>query len=222
MKTVVMTGASGVVGARALKHLLARDDVGKVVALGRRPLTVQHPKLVSAVADLRTPVAMTGAMPDRVDVAVCCLGTTMRQAGSQEAFRAVDLEAVLAFGEAARSRGAARFLLVSAVGANRRSRNFYLRIKGEAEEGLRRLGYPQVTILRPSFIDDEGARHESRPGERVGLSVARAVFAVIGSTRRFAPIRAEVIARALVRLAFDDTRDPVRIVQSEQLHALGA
>lgn len=221
MKTVVIAGASGVVGARALHHLLARDDVGRVVALGRRALPLQHEKLVSKIADLGSAAAIEAEIPAGVDVAVCCLGTTRKKAGSKEAFRAVDRDAVVAFGEAARRRGAGRFVLVSSIGASARARSFYLRTKAEAEEALARLGYPQLTVLRPSFIDDEGARAELRPSERLALPVARALFSVLGRTRRFAPIRADVIGRALVRLALDETTARVRTVESDALHRLG-
>lgn len=221
MKTVVIAGASGVVGSRALHHLLARDDVGRVVALGRRALPARHEKLASAVVDLRSAEETAREVPGDVAVAVCCLGTTMKQAGSKEAFRAVDRDAVVAFGEAALRRGARRCLLVSSIGADARSRNFYLKTKGEAEEALARLGFPQLTVLRPSFIDDQGARAERRAGEKIALPLARALFAVVGRTGKYAPIAADVIARALVRLAFDVTEEKVRVVESDRLHALG-
>ncbi len=221
MSTVVMAGASGVVGSRALQHLLAREGVERVVALGRRPLSLEHPKLVSRVVDLRSPAAMAPEIPEGVEVALCCLGTTMKQAGSREAFRAVDHDAVVAFAEAARARGARRFLLVSALGADARSGNFYLRTKGEAEDAVARLGYPQLTVVRPSLIDDQGARGEVRLGERLALPVARAVFSLVGRTSRYAPVPADAIGKALVRLAFDDATEPRRTVPSEALHALG-
>ncbi len=222
MKTAVITGASGVVGARTLHHLLERDDVARVVTLGRRPLPVRHEKLVPRTVDLRSPAAMEPEIPEGADVAFCCLGTTMKQAGSKEAFRAVDRGAVVAFGEAARRRGVPRFLLVSSIGASARSRNFYLRTKGEAEDGLAQLGFAQLTVVRPSFIDDQGARPEARMGERLTLPVFRAVFTVLGRKRRFAPIPADVIGRALVRLAFDETAERVRTIESDALHRLGA
>lgn len=221
MQTVVIVGASGVVGARVLEHLLACDRVGRVVALGRRQLPVQHEKLVSKVADVQSSAVLTREAPSDAAIAICCLGTTMKQAGSKPAFRAVDHDAVVAFGEAARRLGAERFLLVSSTGANTRSRSFYLRTKGEAEEALARMGFSQLTVLRPSFIDDEGARADHRLAERIGLPLSRALFSILGKTRRHAPIRADVIARALVRLAFDDTTERLRIVESEQLHVLG-
>jgi len=219
---VVIAGASGVVGSRALRHLLARDDVVRVVALGRRILPVQHEKLVSKIVDLRNETAMASEIPDGAAVAICSLGTTLKQAGSKDAFRAVDHDAVVAFGKAARKRGAQRFVLVSSIGADPRSRNFYLRTKGETEAALERLGYPQLTVLRPSFIDDEGTRGGYRAAERLTLPLARMVFSVFGRTSRYAPVRADVIAKAVVRLALDDTTTQrVRIVESEQLHTIG-
>lgn len=219
---VVIAGASGVVGQRALHHLLASGDVGGVVALGRRPLPLQHEKLTSRVVDLRNETATAAAMPDGTVVAICCLGTTLKQAGSKEAFRAVDYDAIVTFAEAAREQGAQRFVLVSSLGANPRAGNFYLRTKGETEEALARLGYPQLTVLRPSFIDDEGARGDYRPLERLMLPIARSIFSVIGKTRRYAPISADVIGKAIVRLAFDDTTESVRVVESDAVHVLGS
>ena len=219
---VVIAGASGVVGTPALHYLLARDDVDRVVALGRRALPMQHEKLVSKIVDLRNKTSIASEIPDGAVTAICCLGTTLKKAGSKEAFRAVDHDAVVAFAEAARVKGALRFVLVSSIGADPRSRNLYLRTKGETEEAIERVGYPQVTVLRPSFIDDEGARGESRTGERLALPLALIVFSVFGKTSRYAPVRADVIAKAVVRLALDDIdAQPVRIVESDQLHEPG-
>jgi uncharacterized protein YbjT (DUF2867 family) len=218
---VVIAGASGVVGARVLHHLLRRDDVGRVIAVGRRTLPLQHEKLVSKVVDLQNTVAVAAEIPEGTAVAFCCLGTTMKRAGSKEAFRAVDHDAVLAFGQAALRKGAKRLLLISSVGARASSANFYQKTKGEAEDALARLGYAQLTILRPSLIDDEGARRDYRAGERLVLPLARIVFAVVGRTRRYAPISADVIAKAMIRLAFDSMTDPVRWVESDELHRLG-
>ena len=222
MHSVVITGGSGVVGARALSLLLARDDVSAVTALGRRALSVTHPKLTSKVVDLQSVPRMAAEIPEGVTLAVCCLGTTMKQAGSKEAFRAVDHDAVVAFGEAALQRGAKRFVLVSSLGADAGAGGFYLKTKGEAEEALARLGFAQLTVLRPSILDDGGTRTENRIGERIALPLARAVFAVVGKTRRYAPIPIDTVARALVRVAFDDTTAPRRTLESDQLHALGA
>jgi uncharacterized protein YbjT (DUF2867 family) len=164
---------------------------------------------------------MAALIPAGVAVALCCLGTTMKQAGSKEGFRAIDHDAVVAFGRAALAQGAGRFVLVSSIGASPRAWTFYARTKGEAEEALARLGYAQLTILRPSLLDDGGSRPESRAGERLVLPVARLVFSVAGATSRYAPISVETVATAMVRLAFDDTSERVRVVESEGLHVVG-
>jgi uncharacterized protein YbjT (DUF2867 family) len=217
----VIAGASGVVGRCVVPRLLADARVGRVVALGRRALPETHPRLVSAVVDLRKPEALAREIPEQASVAVCCVGTTMKQAGSQAAFRAVDFDAVVAFAEAARRRGVGHCLVVSSIGADARARNFYLRTKGEAEQALGALGFAHLTILRPSMIDDGGTRQEHRTAERLVLPVARALFAVLGRERRYAPIRAETIAAALVRLSFEPGDLRIRIVESDELHRLG-
>jgi uncharacterized protein YbjT (DUF2867 family) len=218
---IVIAGATGVVGSRVLARLLARSDVAHVTAVGRRPPALTDPKLTAPVVDLRDVAALEGVMPAGVDTALCCLGTTMKQAGSQDAFRAVDHDAVLAFARAARQRGARRLVLVSSAGASARSGNFYLKTKGEAEDAVAALDYEQVTVLRPSFIDDQGTRTEVRPGERFVLPIARVVFAVIGRTSRYAPITADVLASAVMRLTFDAPPDRLRVVESDRLQILG-
>ena len=221
MDRVVIAGASGVVGSRVLHHLLLRKDVERVMAIGRRPLPSQDARLLSIVANLQDRADMARQMPYGATVAICCLGTTMRKAGSRDAFREVDLDAVLAFAETALASGARRFVLVSSLGADRPRGNFYLETKAAAERGVARLGFPQVRIVRPSFIDDEGRRDEYRPAERLALPLARVVFGLVGRTSRYAPIRADVLARAIVRLAFDDNPAPALAVESDRLHALG-
>jgi uncharacterized protein YbjT (DUF2867 family) len=221
MTSVVLAGATGLIGSRVLPHLLLRSDVERVVSVGRRSVAVGDARLHSVVANLQDSADITSRLPDGVTVAICCLGTTMRKAGSKEAFRAVDLDAVVAFGQAARVRGAGRFVLVSSLGADRPRGNFYLETKAAAEGALVRLGFERLTIVRPSFIDDEGARQEFRWSERLALPLARLVFGLAGRTSRYAPIRADVLARAIVRLAFDSTGERVRIIESDELHALG-
>ena len=222
MSTVIIAGASGVVGSRVLRSVLARLDVDRVVALGRRPLPVAHPKLDSVTTDLQDPHDIASSIPGGTMIAFCCLGTTLATAGSREAFRAVDLDAVMAFATAARERGVGHFLLVSSLGADRPRNNFYLQTKAAAEVAVAQVGFARLTILRPSFIDDHGTRPDHRPVERVMLPLARLIFRVIGRTNRYAPISADVIARAMVRLAFHPRGEQVRIVESDALHALGA
>lgn len=219
--TIAIIGASGVVGRRVLERLLGHADVEQVIALGRRALSRQHEKLTSKVVDLASTESIAAELPDGVSVAISCIGTTMRQAGSKAAFRAVDHDAVLAFARAALARGARRFVLVSSIGADHRSSSFYLQTKGEVERALEALPFTQLTVLRPSFIDDQGTRTDHRLAERIGLPLSRAIFAIVGKTHRYAPITADTIARALVRLALDDETERVRVVESDGLHVLG-
>lgn len=222
MARVVIAGATGVVGSHALEELVRRADVEQVIALGRRLLSAAHPKLVSKVANFQSAGAMAAELPQGVAAALCALGTTMKQAGSKEAFRKVDHDAVVAFAKAAKERGAKRFVLVSSIGASAKAASFYLRTKGETEDALAALGFEQVTFLRPSLLDDEGTRPDQRAGERLTLPVMRAVFKVVGKTSRYAPITATTVGRALVRLAFDETKERVRTIEGAALHRAGA
>lgn len=222
MATVALAGASGVVGAKVLEQLLLRPEVSGVVSLGRRSVSQADARVAHRTVDFSKPESLAAALAEPVDVAFCCLGTTRAKAGSKESFRAVDLEAVRLFARAVHARGAKRFLLVSSIGADATSRNFYLRTKGEAEAAVEGVGFEQVVVARPSFIDDEGARSESRVAERLALPVARAAFSFLGQRSRYAPVKAVTIARALVACAFDASAERVRVVESDALHLLGA
>ncbi len=146
-KIVLFAGASGLVGKNALDALLDAPDIARVFAITRRPLGKEHPRLANRIVrfdDLETQLkGMT------CHVAVCCLGTTIREAGSQEAFRRVDVDYVLSFARAAKAAQAQRFIVVSSAKANPESKNFYLRTKGEMEEALSAVGFASLDILQP-------------------------------------------------------------------------
>ncbi|MBL8487984.1 MAG: NAD(P)H-binding protein [Rhodocyclaceae bacterium] len=188
---LLLAGATGVVGRAVLALALADARVAQVVAVTRRPLP-PHPRLDNVVGD---PAVLAGdAECWRVDAVICTLGTTIAKAGSRAAFAAVDRDLVLRVARLARTAGAGAFALNSSVGADPRSGSFYLRTKGEAEAGLRDLGYPSVTLVRPSLIDAE--RAENRPGERAGLLVARVFRPLIPA--RYRAVSPEAIGRALL------------------------
>ena len=219
---VVMSGATGAVGSRALHHMLADDrHVKRVTSLMRRPSPLGHARLVSAVVDFRSPAALGLAVPDDAAVAVCCLGTTMKVAGSKEAFRAVDFDAVVGFAQAARSHGVRRFILVSSMGAKASSSNFYLRTKGEAEEAVANLDFETVCVLRPSILDDEGARAGARPAEAMSLLVMHGLAKIIGSTHKYAPIGVDTVGRAIAKLVVTAPSAPrVQVYESDAIHRL--
>lgn len=218
MHTVVIAGATGVVGSRTLALLLDRPDVGQVIAVGRRAPAVEHPKLTASIVDMHDPAPLSAALPNPLSAAFCCLGSTMKQAGSKEAFFALDHDAVVAFAKAAREAGASAFGLVSSLGASARSGNFYLQTKGLTEEDVAALGFATAVILRPSMIDDQGRRDDFRLVERVGLPLARAAFGLLGKASRYAPVTADAIARALVHEVLDGQAGAdARILESDAI-----
>jgi uncharacterized protein YbjT (DUF2867 family) len=194
MTTAWIAGASGLVGGELLRLVLADTTFDAVVSVGRRSLAVEAPKLTQVKVDFADASAY-GTLP-AADVAFSCLGTTIKKAGSREAFRAVDHDAVLAFARAARAKGAKVLVHVSSLGADRHSRAFYASVKGEVEQDLAGLGFESVYALRPSILD--GDRAESRPLERVGLVFARALGPVLGKYR---PTEASAVARTMIAKA---------------------
>jgi uncharacterized protein YbjT (DUF2867 family) len=208
--TVWLAGASGLVGRETLAALLEDPGFGRVVAMVRRPFVTPHAKLEERLVNFDTiEPALAGG---QADVAICCLGTTIKNAGSREQFRRVDHDYVIAFARAARTASAQHFLFVSALGANSDARTFYSRVKGEVEEALTQLGFPALTIARPSLL--LGERAEFRLGERLAALLMRFMPASIRG------IEARSVGRALVQLA----RAPAhgkRIVLSDELQALG-
>lgn len=193
-RAALLAGASGLVGRELLRGLLADEQVAAVHALARRPLGLQHPKLTVHTVDF----ARLPPLPP-IDEAYLALGTTIKVAGSEAAFRAVDFDANLAVACGAQVAGARRMGLVSAMGADTGSRLFYSRVKGELEEAIAGLGYEGVVIARPSLlVGDRGALGQpERAGERIGLHVGRWLRPVIPANYR--PITARQVARALLR-----------------------
>jgi len=215
-RTALVAGASGLVG-RHVVHLLLEDPAyARVTVLARRELPLSHKKLEQQVVSFDR-LAQIADFP-RVHDVFCCLGTTMKQAGSPDAFRKVDYTYVVELARVAVRHRASQFLVVTAVGADPSSRILYSRVKGEAEEALRRLQFESIQIFRPSLV--VGARAQGRPAERVarllGLLVA---WAFVGPLSRYRPIKAEALARAMVHVARDAPRG-AHVYQSDHIRRL--
>lgn len=209
MTTLLIAGATGLVGGHALRLALDDARITRVIAPTRRPLA-PHARLENPVVDFN---ALDASAPWwRVDAVVCALGTTRKAAGSAEAFRRVDVEHVLAVAAHARHAGAHAFALNSSVGADATARNFYLRCKGEAEQGVAALGYASLTLVRPSLIG--GARSEHRPMEALGAAAMRVLGPLVPPRYRVVP--AERIARALLDCAVS-AQPGVHVRESETL-----
>ncbi len=198
MKTTIwLAGATGLVGGACLAALLADQDVGAVVVVGRRAPATTHPKqrflATSRFDDLAEPLAR-----ERPDAVLCALGTTIKRAGSQAAFREVDGEYPLRLAQAAQAAGVGVFAVVTAIGADPSSRIFYNRVKGELELALRGLALPTVHVLHPSLL--LGQRAESRPAERIGGALAWLwALPCRGPWRKYRPIAAKTVGHALAR-----------------------
>ena len=193
MRTVALAGATGLVGRVILEGLLADSTVNAVHALGRRKLGVAHPKLQSHVVEF----AALPALPP-LDEVYLALGTTIKVAGSQAAFRAVDFDANLAVARAALAAGARRAGLVSSMGADPESRVFYSRVKGELEQALAQLPFDGLVIARPSLLtgDRDVLGQPERPLEKWSALASRVLGPLIPANYR--PIAAADVARALL------------------------
>ena len=216
---VAVAGATGLVGRALLARLAVDPRIGSITALVRQPaaLAGQPAAVIPLVVDYRT--LADGAGLPAIDWAFCALGTTIKTAGSQAAFRAVDADAVLAFAKAARAAGATRLGVVSAMGADASASVFYNRVKGEVEQALAEQGWPQLVIARPSLL--LGARTALGQASRPMESLAQRLMPAVGwlIPRQLRPIQADAVAAALVS-AVATPADGVSILLSGELQAL--
>ena len=192
-RIVIIAGATGLVGREILSGLLADDTVTEVHSLVRRMPAIRHPKLTNRIVDF-------SALPPlpHADELYLALGTTIKIAGSQEAFRAVDYDANLAVAGAALSAGTRRVGVVSAMGADAGSRVFYSRVKGDMEEALTQMPFERLVIARPSLLvgDRESLGQPTRRGEEIGFALGNALGFLIPANYR--PIEAAAVAKALL------------------------
>ena len=211
----MLAGATGLVGGHILQLLLNDPGVSCIHALSRKPLRVSHPKLQIHIVDFTS----LPQLP-RADEAYLALGTTIKVAGSKEAFRAVDFDANLAVAQAAIRAGVSRTGLVSAGGASVRSSMFYTRVKGELEDALRALPLTTLVIARPSLLLDyrSGLGQPVRLGEIISIPIARLLSPVLPGA--YKPVRALAVARALTQKV--PVSEGVVVLSSEQLIKSGS
>jgi len=197
-KIALVAGGSGLVGGYLIQALLEAPEYGRVFALTRRPLGREHPKLANRIVVWPRMAEQLKGMT--AHEAFCCIGTTRAAAGSDEAFRETDLDAVLLFAQASRAVGVTRFVVVSSVGAKSDSKKLYLRTKGEMEEALAMVGFNSLDILQPSLL--LGPRKEMRPLELAGQLLAPLVNPMLtGSRESLRAIPAETVARGMLGAA---------------------
>ncbi len=213
----MLAGATGLVGQAVLAALLTDKRYAAVHCVGRRALTLQHPKLFSHVADFAALSALPGV--EHVDDVFIALGTTLKAAGSQAAFRALDFEAIVALARVGKALGATKLAVVSALGADPASKVFYNRVKGEMELALGQLGYPVLVIARPSLLsgDREALAQPARPAEKLALIAMTLLKPLIPAN--FRPVAATQVASAMLR-AVHATKHGTRVLGSGEMQAV--
>jgi uncharacterized protein YbjT (DUF2867 family) len=217
-RTALVLGATGLIGGLCLERLLADGAWSRVTAVVRRPTGRSHPRLAEVVVDFDRLEERADAFA--VDDVFCCLGSTIRKAGSREAFYRIDHDYPVAAARLASARGAKQFLLVSSLGGDPRSRVFYNRMKGEVERDVSAVPFAGVAIFRPSLI--LGPRPERRTAEDIGQRLAPLVAPLlVGPLRKYRAIDSGAVARAMVRVAREGGRG-VRVLESDEIAALGA
>jgi uncharacterized protein YbjT (DUF2867 family) len=213
MKALIL-GATGLVGRHVLNLLLKESAYSQVQALVRKT----PEGFPSAPGKLDLQVVDFDHLPPGVsaDHIYCCIGTTLRQAGSQEAFRRVDFDYPVSLARSGAQGGTRKYLLVSSVGANEHSQAFYLRVKGETESQVIASGIPEVHVFRPSFL--LGKRTASRPLENLGITILRPLAPLMaGPARIYRPIQASQVAHAMVARALEPEHRGAWVHQGKEL-----
>jgi uncharacterized protein YbjT (DUF2867 family) len=212
-RKALLLGATGLVGNQVLHELLRDPHYTEITILARNRFLQTHRKLKVIESDF---INLDEALKDTIANDVfCCLGTTIKKAGSPEAFKVVDFSLVVRIAEMMKKQGAEQFLTISAMGANSNSKIFYNRVKGEMEEAVQRISYQSVKVLRPSLL--LGHRKEFRLAERIGIWLSPLVkLFLVGSLKKYAPIEAEKVAQFMVKIAIDGSMGP-QVYESEEI-----
>lgn len=213
--SVLLLGASGLVGGECLNLLLQKDTFDPVVVLNRRKLeAARHPRVIEFITAFENIAELSDLI--RAESVICALGTTIKKAGSQSSFRKVDYDIPVEIGKIAMKNGTRNFILVSALGANPDSKIFYNRIKGEVETAIRQLGFESAVFLRPSLL--LGNRKEQRTGEKLARQLGHWFSFLLPG--KYKPVEARTVSAAAIYFAENPERG-VRIVESNDIRKIG-
>lgn len=213
-KTAIVIGATGLVGSHVLNLLLDDDRYSSLKVFHRRSTGIRHKKLDEHIIDFNKIETWRNQLTG--DELYSAMGTTIKKAGSKEAQYKIDVTYPLEVAKAAAANGVKKYSLVSSAGADKDSKLFYPRIKGELDDAVSRLPFNRITIMRPSILD--GDREESRPGERFGLAVMRIVGKIPG-LKKYRPIPAEKVAKAMIN-SLQDNADGCYILEPNEVFYL--
>jgi uncharacterized protein YbjT (DUF2867 family) len=198
MKTALIIGSTGLIGSQLLKILLESEEYEKVITFVKRDASIQHPKLKQHIIDFDKPETYKELVVG--DDFFCTIGTTIKKAGSQDAFRKVDFEYPKQFATLALQNKVKQFLIISSLGADANSGNFYLKTKGQIQDFLKASNFESVSIFQPSLL--LGNRKEFRLGEKIGAFFMKLFsFLLIGNIKKYKPIESEAVAKALFDVA---------------------
>jgi uncharacterized protein YbjT (DUF2867 family) len=210
-RKALIVGSTGLIGGFCLQVLLNDPNYSEVTALVRKPFIKTHRKLKTIITNFSN-LEQELSKIQAHDV-YCCLGTTIKKAGSQEAFKQVDFSLVLTVADLMRKQGVEQFIVVSSMGADPNSKVFYSRVKGEMEQALQQLDYPCLRIIRPSLL--LGQRDEFRLGEKIGTWLTPVLKPLMmGSLRKYRPVQAESVALFMVKMAHEEPLAGVHVYES--------
>jgi len=208
-------GATGLTGKFVTEHLLSDERYSGITIFVRQETKLFHGKIEQVIYNPENPEILRNNLG--AGHVFCCIGTTIKKAGSRDAFRAVDHLLVTSIGKLAKEAGARAFSVISTVGANDKSGNFYLRTKGQMEKELQTIGFENLVILRPSML--LGMRSENRLMEDIGKAVFRFVeFAMVGKLRKYRAIHSETVARAMIQAC--NIGEGIHILESDKIYVI--
>ena len=213
MKTSIIIGASGLVGSFITLKLLDDDRYEKVKVFVRNSLDIKHPKLEENIVNFDNLAEWSNKIIG--SEIYSALGTTLKKAGSKEKQYKIDFTYQYDIAKAACENNVKSFLLVSSLGENYKSNNFYLRMKGSLDEKIQQLAFDKIRIFRPSVLI--GLRSEKRFGESLGIKIDGAVTKIIPTLKKYRPIEASQVAEAMIKSANQNLSDKIKIYNSEEI-----
>ena len=216
MKTALIIGSTGLIGSQLVNLLLESSRYERVIAFVKRDSQINHPKFVQHIINFDDSTTYQDLV--KGDDFFCTIGTTIKTAGSKEAFRKVDFEYPTQFAEIALKNKVKQFLLISSLGATESTENFYLKTKGEAENFLKKMNFESVAVLRPSLL--LGERKEFRLGEKIGGFFTKIFgFLFVGNLKKYKPIESKTVASALFEIAQKNNKG-FSIYESDAIHKM--
>jgi uncharacterized protein YbjT (DUF2867 family) len=215
-KSAVILGSSGLIGSNLLTLLLENSNFESVKIFVRKILPIQHQKLIQILTNFEDLEAVKNEI--RADVIFSCLGSTRNKTPDLQQYKKIDHDYPIYFAEEGLKNGLSEFHLISALGANSNSSNFYTKMKGETEDAIKNLKIPSLYIYQPSFL--KGNRTENRLGEKIALIVMKLIDPLlIGSLKRYKTIAAEVVAKAMINESIKNKKG-IFVLESDKIKEL--